>query len=103
MVAANAYALHRREDFFPEPRKFIPERWLDRTPDKAAWIPFGGGKRHCLGRDFATYEIRYVIQKLLTRFEFATTTKVAEQTRRRAVAWIPADGARVTIRARSDA
>ena len=51
-------ALHYREDIFPEPEEFRPERFLDGKADNYAWIPFGGGVRRCIGAAFAEYEMR---------------------------------------------
>src|SRR5690606_3183034 len=50
------YFLHRREDFWPEPEKFDPERFRsDNAKDKhgTAFIPFSAGRRKCIGDAFA--------------------------------------------------
>ena len=60
-------ALHYREDLFPEPEEFRPERFLDGKADSYAWIPFGGGVRRCLGAAFAQYEMRVVLRAILER------------------------------------
>src|SRR4051812_40522987 len=58
-VFASVHLLHQREDVFPEPRAFRPERFLgDERPSTYAWIPFGGGMRRCLGAAFAQFEMR---------------------------------------------
>lgn len=96
-VAAHAYALHRRPDLYPQPNEFRPERWLEATPGVYQWVAFGGGARHCIGRSFATLQITRVVQELLRRFEFQTTDAPDEKSRRRGIAWVPDDGATVTI------
>ena len=48
-VAMSILALHHREDVYPEPHAFRPERFLGRKPGTYTWIPFGGGIRRCLG------------------------------------------------------
>lgn len=45
--------LHHREDLYPDPFAFRPERWEDRRPGTYEWIPFGGGIRRCLGAALA--------------------------------------------------
>ena len=48
LIACNALAMHLRPDLYPEPDRFSPERFLEQSPGKFTWIPFGGGVRHCL-------------------------------------------------------
>ena len=43
--------LHHREDLYPDPFAFRPERFEGTKPGTYTWIPFGGGIRRCLGRD----------------------------------------------------
>jgi cytochrome P450 len=58
-------AMHFREDLYPEPDEFRPERFLERTPDTYTWIPFGGGVRRCIGASFAQFEMRVMIRTIL--------------------------------------
>lgn len=45
------YALHMDEKYFPDPQKYNPERFLDKTinSDGVYYMPFGAGPRICLG------------------------------------------------------
>ena len=57
-VAANAYTLHRNATVYPEPLKWIPERWMNAKPEhkeemKRWFWAFGSGGRMCLGSNFA--------------------------------------------------
>ena len=63
-VAPVILLVHRREDVYPEPEAFRPERFLDRPPGTYSWIPFGGGVRRCLGAAFAQVEMQTVLQTL---------------------------------------
>ena len=63
-VAPVILLVHRREDVYPEPEAFRPERFLDRAPGTYSWIPFGGGVRRCLGAAFAQVEMQTVLQTL---------------------------------------
>ncbi len=101
LVGCNGFAVQRREDFYPEPLEFRPERWLGgQEPAKNTWIPFGGGPRHCIGRNFATLEMKVVLRTLMQQFRFATTDKPGERSRRRGIGWIPGDGAKVVLEER---
>ena len=55
--------LHHREDLYPDPFAFRPERWLGRKPGTYEWIPFGGGIRRCLGAALAMAEQRVVLER----------------------------------------
>ena len=60
-VAMSILLLHHREDLYPDPFAFRPERWLDHKPGTYEWIPFGGGIRRCLGAALAMAEQRVVL------------------------------------------
>jgi cytochrome P450 len=62
--------LHRRAEFFPEPERFDPDRWLAADPPPFSYVPFGGGARRCIGEEFALVEIAIVLTSLLSRFRF---------------------------------
>jgi cytochrome P450 len=88
-------AIHRRPDCYPDPRRFMPERFLGSdSPDNFTWIPFGGGTRRCLGASFATFEMRVVIRRVVER---ANLTPVGrpEKALRRGVTIVPKRGVRV--------
>jgi cytochrome P450 len=57
--------VHYREDLYPEPARFRPDRFIGRTFGPAEYFPFGGGVRRCLGAAFATYELKIVLATLL--------------------------------------
>ncbi|WP_377267803.1 cytochrome P450 [Peterkaempfera sp. SMS 1(5)a] len=57
-VLWSIYALHRDPDIYPDPLRFDPDRWLPERPQppRGAFIPFGSGKRMCIGDAFAMTE-----------------------------------------------
>ncbi|HXS47230.1 MAG TPA: cytochrome P450, partial [Solirubrobacterales bacterium] len=63
-VTMSILLIHHREDLYPEPFEFRPERWLDRKPGTYEWIPFGGGIRRCLGAALAMAEQRVVLETM---------------------------------------
>ncbi|KAF3048008.1 hypothetical protein E8E12_006208 [Didymella heteroderae] len=61
-VSTQAYTLHRDARIFQEPLRFDSNRFMDKTKlsaqQKAAYMPFGGGSRVCLGIHLAYMELR---------------------------------------------
>ena len=104
-VLAAIAALHYREDPFPEPEEFRPERFLDGKADNYAWIPFGGGVRRCIGAAFAEYEMRTILREFVERADLRaadpTPEKVKSATspwrRRRAPECVSRAPARLTV------
>jgi cytochrome P450 len=90
-------ALHYREDLFPEPDEFRPERFLEGRADTYAWIPFGGGVRRCIGAAFAEYEMRIVLRAFLERAELRAPDPAPEGVRVRNITLAPARGAQVIL------
>ncbi|TYQ26331.1 cytochrome P450 [Pseudanabaena sp. UWO311] len=65
-VLASIYLTHQREDLYPEPKKFHPERFLERQFSPYEFIPFGGGSRRCLGMALAQFEMKIILATILT-------------------------------------
>jgi cytochrome P450 len=94
--------VHHREDLYPDPFSFRPERWLGRKPGTYEWIPFGGGIRRCLGGALAMAEQRVVMRAMVDRLDLEADDPEPERAKHRNVTMIPARGARVVVRSRRD-
>jgi cytochrome P450 len=100
-VTMSILLVHHREDLYPEPFEFRPERWLGRKPGTYEWIPFGGGIRRCLGAALAMAEMRVVLEATARRLDLEAADPEPEHALHRNVTMIPAQGGRVVLRARS--
>jgi cytochrome P450 len=90
-------AIHFREDLYPDPDEFRPERFLQRPPDAYTWIPFGGGVRRCIGASFAQFEMRVIIRTILERARVRAASPRSERSKLRNVTSAPARGCRVVL------
>jgi cytochrome P450 len=91
------HLLHRREDLYPEPEKYHPERFLERRFAAHEWIPFGGGTRMCLGMTFALYEMKVVLSTLFATVRLARPAGRQSVPVRRGLALAPHDGAQMVV------
>ncbi len=80
-VSICIYLVHHREDLYPEPKQFKPERFLDRKFSQYEYLPFGGGSRRCIGEALATMEIKMVVGTLLSRYRLEMLTQMPVQPR----------------------
>ena len=104
LVATPPYLVHRHPEFWPDPAGFDPHRFL---PDRAApglpgpddgdqaghprhryaYIPFGGGRRACIGASFAELETALVLAAVARRYRLELTVR-----------GIPVPSANITLR-----
>lgn len=103
ILFASAYLVHHDADIYPDPYAFRPERFLEQQPGTYTWIPFGGGRRRCLGASFALLEMKIVLRALLARCTLASAGSPARTTQRRGITISTPRQNRVILRRREPA
>ena len=96
-VGACIYLAHLNPDVYDDPEAFRPERFLQAQPDPAAWLPFGGGLRRCLGAAFAVYEMKIALATILSSVELELAQPAPIRVVRRAITFSPERGVRVRV------
>lgn len=101
VLIGSAQLIHHDPAIYPDPYAFRPERFLDTKPGTYTWIPFGGGRRRCLGASFALLEMRVVLRAAAARFTVAPAGP-AGHPRRRMITLTPGDGGTVILALAAD-
>ena len=72
------WAVHYMEEYYPEPTKFKPERFLPENKDQLVpytFLAFVAGPRNCVGMRFALLELKLALASLISRYEIKQTPK----------------------------
>jgi cytochrome P450 len=78
-ILMSQLVMHRTAEFFDQPERFRPERWLrEQALPPFAFFPFGGGSRKCIGDQFAWTEARIELENLASRFRFELVMNPAQ-------------------------
>jgi cytochrome P450 len=89
IVAPCIHLIHRDERWYPEPLRFLPERFVGKQPGTYTWIPFGGGVRRCLAASYAEMEMKRVLRIVLETTELRPVESSAERARKSAISFAP--------------
>lgn len=101
-VVGCIYLTHHREDLYPEPKQFKPDRFLTRQYSSYEFMPFGAGNRRCIGSALAMYEMKLVLATILLNYQLELVEKKPVKPQRRGVTLAPAGGVKMVLLGRRD-
>jgi cytochrome P450 len=97
MLAPCIWLTHRREEVYPDPYEFRPDRFIEKPPETYSWLPFGGGTRRCAGAAFAQMEMTVVLKTIADMVDLEPAEREPEPVGRRAIVLAPKRGSRVIV------
>jgi cytochrome P450 family 135 len=95
--------IHLREDLYPEPDRFRPERFTEEKAESYSWLPFGGGIRRCIGAGLAQTEMVEVLRAMFSRVELEPVRPEPEEVVLKGITIAPKHGAEVRVVSRRPA
>jgi cytochrome P450 len=97
VIIPSIYLAHHRSETYPEPKKFRPERFLERQFSPYEYLPFGGGDRRCIGSAFALFEMKLVLFTILSQVELALASSKPIQPVRRGLTIAPSSNLQLIV------
>ena len=70
VLIVSILGIHHDPALYPEPERFRPERFLERSYSRAEFLPFGGAHRRCLGAALSEYETRIALAEIILHWDF---------------------------------
>jgi cytochrome P450 len=99
-LAGCTYLMHHNPELYRRPFEFRPERFVEETQQPRTWLPWGGGRKHCLGRHFALLEVKTVLREVLTEHRVLPASGGLEPPRWRSAILVPGEGGRIVLERR---
>lgn len=100
IVLPSIYLTHHREDLYPQPQEFQPQRFLERQFSPYEFLPFGGGVRRCIGEALAMFQMKLVLATVLSNYQLALVDRRIERPQRRGFTLAPSRGVKMVITGR---
>lgn len=98
VLIGNIYSTHQREDLYPEPKQFKPERFLEKKFSPYEFLPFGGGARNCIAAPFAMFQMKLVLATILSNYKLELVNNRPEKQKRFDDQCHPRSGVKMVMR-----
>ena len=92
------YLVHYREDLYPDPEQFKPQRFLEKQYSPSEYFPFGGGSRRCLGYALALLEMKLVIATVISKYRLVSLDDKPVKIQRRGFTLAPSGGVKMVMK-----
>jgi cytochrome P450 family 110 len=97
LLIPSIYSAHHRQQTYPNPKQFRPERFLERQFSPYEYLPFGGSNRRCIGAAFALFEMKLILATVMSRFELTLASDKTVQPVRRGPTIAPDSGVPIVM------
>ena len=98
MVGASVYSVHQDSTLYPQPRRFMAQRFLQRSYRPHEFLPFGGGHRVCLGQSLGMEMMSAIAAELWQQHTLRPADERPERSVRRYGTLVPERGVRLVVR-----
>jgi cytochrome P450 len=89
VLIPSIYLTHQQANLYPEPKRFNPDRFLEKQFSPYEYIPFGGGNRLCIGYAFAQFEMKIVLATIFSQCNLTIVDKRPVKPSRRGLTLAP--------------
>ncbi|URD53874.1 cytochrome P450 [Chroococcidiopsis sp. CCNUC1] len=97
LIIGNIHLTHQRQDLYPEPNHFKPERFLERQFSAYEFLPFGGGSRVCIGAALAIFEMKLILATILSHYQLTLADSRPERPKRSGILFPPERGVKLIV------
>jgi len=97
VLAPCIYLTHHRQELYPQPKQFKPERFLERHYSPYEYFPFGGSNRRCIGAAFALFEMKLVLASILSHLQLSLVGSRPVRPVRRGITLAPSGNLRMVV------
>lgn len=91
------YLMHHNPHLYRDPQNFRPERFIEEQPQAGTFMPWGAGRKRCIGRHFALLEMQALLRSLLATARIEPASPSPERPRWRSAILVPSAECRIVL------